>query len=101
MSVDNSQVEAEILTLLDELAGDWEYDGTVTPQTRFLADLELESLDLVVLGTMLQETYGRLPFAEYLNEIGERPVHERDVTVAEIVEFICSNRVDVSSVGGT
>src|SRR5262245_6971580 len=83
-------VQREVLELLDELSADWEYDGDVTASTRFLADLELESLDLVVLGTMLQETYGRLPFAEFLAEVGERPVEERDVTVAELVEFICT-----------
>jgi acyl carrier protein len=85
-------VLAEVLELLDELAGDWEYDGPIEPTTRFLNDLGLESLDLVVLGTMLQQRYGRLPFTEYYAEIGRRPVEERDVTVAELVEFICSNR---------
>ena len=39
-----------------------------SPDTRFLADLGLESLDIVVLGTMLQQRYGRLPFAEFLEE---------------------------------
>jgi len=86
-----ARVQREVLELLDELSGDWEYDGEVTADTRFLADLELESLDLVVLGTMLEETYGRLPFAEYLAEVGERPVEERDVTVAELIQFICTH----------
>jgi acyl carrier protein len=92
MTVDD-RVLAEVLDLLDELAGDWEYDGPIEPATRFLHDLSLESLDLVVLGTRLQQRYGRLPFTEYYAEIGRRPVEERDVTVAELVEFICSNRV--------
>ena len=52
----------------------------------------LESLDLVVLGTMLQQRYGRLPFAEFLAEIGQRPVEERDLTVAELVAFVCEHR---------
>lgn len=89
----NDRVLAEMLAMLTELADDWEYDGDITPDTRFLADLGLESLDLVVLGTMVQERYGRLPFTEYYAEIGQRPVEERDVTVAELVEFICANRV--------
>lgn len=88
----DSQVLPEVLDLINELAGDWEYDGAVGPDTYFLADLGLESLDLVVLGTMIQHRYGRLPFAEYLAEVGERPVEERDVTVAELVDFICRHR---------
>jgi acyl carrier protein len=88
----NDRVLAEMLAMLAELADDWEYDGEITSDTRFLADLGLESLDLVVLGTMIQERYGRLPFSEYYAEIGRRPVEARDVTVAELVEFICAHR---------
>ncbi|HTE59389.1 MAG TPA: acyl carrier protein [Solirubrobacteraceae bacterium] len=84
----DSRILADVLAMVDELAGDWEYDGEITPDTFFLADMGLESLDLVVLGTMVQQRYGRLPFAEYLAEIGGRPVEERDITVAELVAFI-------------
>jgi acyl carrier protein len=81
-----------VLEMLGELSGDWEYDGLITPETYFLADLGLESLDIVVLGTLIQQRYGRLPFAEYLEELGQRPVEERDITVAELVEFVCEHR---------
>lgn len=85
-------VMAGVLAMLDELAGDWEYDGTVEPGTRFIADLGLESLEIVVLGTMLQQRYGKLPFSEFLEELGQRPVEERDITVAELVAFVCEER---------
>jgi acyl carrier protein len=81
-----------VLEMLGELSGDWEYDGLITPETYFLADLGLESLDIVVLGTLIQQRYGRLPFAEYLEQLGQRPVEERDITVAELVEFVCEHR---------
>ena len=81
-----------VLEMLTELSGDWEYDGDITPDTFFLADLGLESLDIVVLGTLIQQRYGRLPYAEYLEELGQRPVEERDITVAELVAFVCAHR---------
>jgi acyl carrier protein len=81
-----------VLELLNELSGDWEYDGVIGAETYFLADLGLESLDIVVLGTMIQQEYGRLPFAEYLEEIGRRPVEQRDITVADLVAFVCEHR---------
>lgn len=99
MTADDARVLSDVLGLIEELAGDWEYDGAVAPETRFLADLGLESLDLVVLGTMIQHRYGRLPFAEYLAEVGQRPLEERDVTVAELVEFICRHREPVTVEG--
>src|SRR5262249_47740594 len=79
--------------------GDWEHEGVVTPQTRFIADLGLESLDLVVLGTLLQQEYGPLPFAEFLAELGTRPVEARDVTVLELVDFISVHRSVPASQG--
>jgi acyl carrier protein len=86
------QVLAAVLEMVNEIAGDWEYDGEITPDTYFLADMGLESLDLVVLGTLIQQRYGRLPLAGYLAEVGQRPVEERDVTVAELVAFISEQR---------
>jgi acyl carrier protein len=92
MTRTDPQVMAAVLALLGELAGDWEYDGDIGPETTFLEDLGLESLEIVVLGTMLEQRYGRLPFAQYLEELGRRPVDERDVTVAELVAFVCEHR---------
>jgi hypothetical protein len=46
-------------------------------------------LDLVVLGTGMQEHYGmQMPFAEFLALVGERG--QRDVAVSELVDFIDS-----------
>jgi acyl carrier protein len=92
MTSDDPKVRDELLDLVNEVADDWEYDGEITGETRFLADMGLESLDLVVLGTMIQHRYGRLPFSEWLAAIGERPVEERDVSIDELVEFICVHR---------
>jgi acyl carrier protein len=75
-----------VLELMTELAGDWEYDGQIAPDTFLFGDLGLESLDLVVLGTAIQERYGNMPFAEFLAEIGQRPL--QDVSVGELVAFI-------------
>jgi acyl carrier protein len=95
MTTPDPTVLAGILSLLEELAGDWEYDGEIGPDTYFIADLGLESLEIVVLGTMIQQRYGRLPFAEYLDELGQRPIEERDVTVAEVAAFVCEHRQPV------
>lgn len=86
------QVSSDVLSLINELASDWEYDQPITHDTYFLADLGLESLDLVVLGTMIQHRYGKLPFSEFLAEIGQRPIEARDVTVGELVQYICEHR---------
>ncbi len=88
MSSLDTDVLTDVLSLMSQMAGDWEYDGEIGPKTLLLAELGLESLDLVVLGTMIQQRYGRLPFAEYLAEIGQHPLEERDISVADLVQFV-------------
>lgn len=77
----------DVLELLGQLSKDWEYSGTITVETLLFEDLGLESLDIVVLGTAIQEKYGMImPFAEFLIEVGQR--EERDISVGELVEFV-------------
>jgi len=95
----NTPLQDDVLELLNEMAEDWEYEGEIELETFFIADLELESLDLVVLGTALQERYGKLPFSEFLAELGELPVDERDLTAAQLIEFIRINIKPVSAGG--
>jgi acyl carrier protein len=99
MLIAQSKILDDVLVLMTQLAGDWEYPGVVTPETRLLADLAMESLDLVVLGTSLQERYGRLPFSEFLAEIGQRPVEERDVSVGELVVFVSRHSTRITEGG--
>jgi acyl carrier protein len=79
-----------VLKILNQLADDWEYSGEITPKTFFIADLGLESIDVVILGTTIQKHYDRsLPFAEFLAEIGQREV--RDIRIDEFVDFVYQN----------
>jgi acyl carrier protein len=87
MSKTREEIAQDILQLLQELADDWEYSGEITPQTRLFTDMGLTSLDVVVLGTAIQERYGQtFPFLEFYAEIGQRDV--QDIPIGEWVEFI-------------
>lgn len=87
MSISYEQVLSDVLGLLDELSNDWEYEGTVTPDTGLLTDMGFESLELVVLGVSIQEQYKlTIPFPEFLAELGERKAD--DIFVKDLVRFI-------------
>jgi acyl carrier protein len=92
MTADDPLVLGVVLELLAELKEDWDYMGEIGPDTRFVAELGLESLEIVVLAALVQERYGRLPFPAYFDEIGQLPLHERDVSVGALVHFICAHR---------
>jgi acyl carrier protein len=64
-----------------------EYSGAITPRTCFFADLGLASIDAVVLGETLQQRYARrLPFDDFMADLGRRAV--RDVEVGELAAFV-------------
>lgn len=87
MKPSHDQILADVLGLLRGLARDWEFEGPITADTRLFNDLAFESLDLVVLGSAVQEHFSRrFPFPEFFAEIGQRDV--RDLTVGEWVAFI-------------
>lgn len=81
------QVLQDVLMLLKKVSDDWEYTGEIEPETRFFADMGLQSLDVVVLGTAVQEHYGCvLPFMKLFAEMGQRQIP--DIPVGEWVDFI-------------
>ena len=87
MNRSRDEIHTDIVGLLRKLIDDWEYDGEITDSTRMLADLGFESLDVVVLATVVQDYYDQvLPFPEFFAEIGQRDI--RDVTVGEWVTFV-------------
>ena len=97
MATTSMQLLDEVLELMTQLAEDWEYDGHVTASTLLFGELGLQSLDLVVLGVAVQDRYGRVPYAEFLSEVGTRAL--QDVSVGELVAFIDQHR-DAASRGG-
>lgn len=96
MKKSREEILADVMLLLRPLADDWEYSGDVTQDTYLLADMGFQSLDVVVLGTAVQEHYGQvLPFPELFAEIGQREL--RDISVGEWVDFINKHLNDVPS----
>ncbi|MFF4187600.1 phosphopantetheine-binding protein [Streptomyces sp. NPDC001691] len=65
---DGERVLAEIAGLIVEVLGDYAPDpADIRPETLFGDDLELESIDLVVLSGHLQKRYGdQVNFAEFV-----------------------------------
>ena len=77
----------DLVTLLNELREDWEYSGEITQDTGLIRDMDLESIDLVVLGSAIEEKYKQqLPFAEFLSSLEAR--NAKDITIKNILDFL-------------
>ncbi|WP_406211433.1 acyl carrier protein [Kitasatospora sp. NBC_01560] len=73
-----------LAALLDEYGLD---EAEVTMATRFTADLELESIDLVTLAGQLQARWGdRINFAEFVSGMDLDEIIE--LTVGRLVAYV-------------
>ncbi|HNU70196.1 MAG TPA: acyl carrier protein [Thermodesulfobacteriota bacterium] len=79
----------DLVDILEDMTSDWdlEFDAAIGPQTRLMADLEFESIDVVQYVTAIEERFGQrgLPFEELLM-IDGRYVDE--VAVGDTAEFL-------------
>ena len=86
-NVARDSVYQTVRELIEKLAEDWEYDSEITQDTLMVADLGLESIDVVVLGTTIQNEYDcTLPLAEFMAEVGQR--EQKDIRIGELVDFV-------------
>jgi len=91
------EIQEYVLATLQELCRDWDYSRPVGPGSLLFTELGLESLDAVVLGTIIQEHFQKpLPFAELLAEIGRE---QRDLSITQLVDFVDQhlNRVSLET----
>ncbi len=84
---DRNEILNNLFELMNKLAQDCGYHDDIGPQTRLFADLGYGSLDLVILGTAIQDYYQQpMAFSELMADLGEREIH--DLSLSELVDFI-------------
>ena len=84
-----SAIERIVLQVLKDLTADWDtdYAGAIGPDTRLIADLDFESIDVVELVVSLEGRLQRkdLPFEKLLMQDGR---YVEDMTVGQVVDFM-------------
>ena len=91
----------EVCELIAEVAGEDEllFEGPIGFETRFNADLELESIEIVALAELVQERFGdAVDFAGWVSGMELDAIIA--LTVGDLVEFIVSCRSSMSSPPG-
>jgi acyl carrier protein len=82
-------IQDVVLQILKDLTSEWDtdYAGEIGPDTRLIADLDFESIDVVELVVSLEGRLQRrdLPFEKLLMEDGR---YVEDLTVRQVVDFL-------------
>jgi len=93
MSTDRNSIKADLLKVLTEFRDDWEYTDEITESTGVFGDMGFESIDLVALGSAIEDHYNQsLPFAEFLMNATEQQVS--DITIGNLLDFLTENLHD-------
>lgn len=83
------EILPRLIDLLNDLTSDsdHEFSGGIGRETRLVADLEFDSVDVVQFALLIEERFRRrkLPFEKLLMTDGR---YRDDVTVGEVAEFL-------------
>lgn len=85
------EVEAKVVTILNGMTQDWELDTStgIGPQTGLMKDLAFESVDVVQLAVLLEQSFGQgLPFEKLFMREGD---YVDELHVSEVVDFITTH----------
>jgi len=93
MSVTSDTLVIQLSELLQDFTQDWnnDFDGDMTRETRLLADLGFESIDIIQLVVAIEQMVkkSKLPFNELLMKDGR---YVDDLSIGQIADFL-SQRV--------
>lgn len=86
MPADNA-IEVAVVDVLRDMVSEWDLDREIDSQSKLVADLKFESIDIIQLVVALEETFQRrnLGFSELLMTNGR---YVDDLSVDEIVAFL-------------
>lgn len=87
MSQALADIRAAVIAVVEDLIQDWDLEAPVTGETRMVADLAFESIDIIQLTVALEERFGRrkLGFDQLLMVDGR---YVDDLTVDQIAAFL-------------
>ncbi len=88
----NDKCFRDMVGILEELTRDWDlaFADEVSRDTRLIADLEFESIDVVQFIVAVEEHYQRrdFPFEDLMMEDGR---YVEDLGVGQVVDFVASH----------
>ncbi len=82
-------IQRDIIDILKNMIADWDtdFDGTFGPETKLIADLQFESIDVVQFVVAIEERFKtrNLPFQSLLMADGR---YIDEITVRDTVDFL-------------
>ena len=89
VGLDKQAIVRDLIAMLEEITSDWDlaFSGGIGPETRLIADLQFESIDVVQLVVAIEERFQRrdLPFEKLLMTDGH---YVEELHVSQVADFL-------------
>ena len=90
--MNEQDVSSQLVGILTDMTSDWdiELDSDINRETRLIADLAFESIDIVELVVAIEQTFNSrgIPFERLLMVDGR---YVDDLSVAQVSDFVAAN----------
>ena len=90
--MNEQDVSCQLVGILTDMTSDWdiELDSEINRETRLIADLAFESIDIVELVVAIEQTFNSrgIPFERLLMVDGR---YVDDLSVAQVSDFVAAN----------
>ena len=82
-------IEEVLIGVLEDFVQDWDFDGQITRETRLVADLDFDSIDIIQIVVAVEKAFGtrNLGFQDLLMVDGR---YVDDLSAGEIADFLVS-----------
>jgi acyl carrier protein len=100
MTLTKNEIRDALLRIMRGLRDDWDWSNEITDETGIFRELGFESIDLVALGSLVEEHFNQtLPFAEFLTRAKEDQV--QDITIGYLLDFLVASLSEASAARAT
>lgn len=93
MTTQSDVFAQKLIVLLEDFIQDWDsgFEGAITRDSKLLADLSFESIDIIQLIVAIQEEVvgAKMPFEKLLMKEGR---YVDDLSVGQIADFIAAHK---------
>jgi acyl carrier protein len=86
---DREEALLTTISTIKTLVQDWEFDQPIDAQTRVVADLEFESIDLIQMVSALEQAFA-IPGMSLVELLIVDGRYVDDLTIAQIADGICA-----------
>jgi len=83
------EIQSKVISVLEEMTQDWDLDlpNGISSETRLMADLAFESIDVVQFVVSLEQAFNKkgLPFEKLFMREGD---YVDELSVSEVIDFL-------------